>query len=383
MSAQTSAARYELLHTAGSARRGRLHLTHGTVETPAFMPVGTQGTVKGLTPEDLTRSGAQMVLANTYHLWVRPGHELIRDLGGLHRFMGWEGPILTDSGGFQVFSLAELRKVTEEGCRFRSPVDGQWRMLTPEISLEVQETMGVDIAMAFDECVEFPASRQRVAEGMARTSRWLRRCLAARKHADRTALFGIVQGGVELDLRREHAEELVSLDLDGYAVGGLSVGEDRDLLFSTARATTPFLPANKVRYLMGVGYPWDLVDGVAAGVDIFDCVLPTRSARFGGIFTSEGRLNIKNARFREDSGPLDPSCPCYTCTRFSRAYLRHLFMANELLAPRLLTLHNVTFYQRLMARIRDAVVQGEAAFASLSAEVHGWMAGDEGADPDA
>ena len=383
MSAQTSAARYELLHTAGSARRGRLHLTHGTVETPAFMPVGTQGTVKGLTPEDLTRSGAQMVLANTYHLWVRPGHELIRDLGGLHRFMGWEGPILTDSGGFQVFSLAELRKVTEEGCRFRSPVDGQWRMLTPEISLEVQETMGVDIAMAFDECVEFPASRQRVAEGMARTPRWLRRCLAARKHADRTALFGIVQGGVELDLRREHAEELVSLDLDGYAVGGLSVGEDRDLLFSTTRATTPFLPANKVRYLMGVGYPWDLVDGVAAGVDIFDCVLPTRSARFGGIFTSEGRLNIKNARFREDSGPLDPSCPCYTCTRFSRAYLRHLFMANELLAPRLLTLHNVTFYQRLMARIRDAVVQGEAAFASLSAEVHGWMAGDEGADPDA
>jgi queuine tRNA-ribosyltransferase len=370
-------ASYQILTTSLGARRGRLSLPHGVVETPAFMPVGTQGTVKGLTPAELEDCGAQLVLANTYHLWVRPGHSLIQQLGGLHRFMDWKHPILTDSGGFQVFSLAELRSVSEEGVRFRSPVDGQYRTLTPEVSIEIQEALGVDIAMAFDECVEYPATRQRVQEGMNRTTRWLRCCIDARKSPEKTALFGIIQGGVELDLRKEHAEELAAFDLDGYAIGGLSVGEDRGLLFDTARATAPYLPAEKPRYLMGVGYPWDLVDGVLAGVDMFDCVLPTRSARFGGIFTSEGRINIKNARYREDSLPLDPQCDCYTCRRFSRAYLRHLFVAEEMLAPRLLTLHNVHFYPRLMQTLRSAIEAGPEALLALKATTDEWMSQKE------
>lgn len=359
--------------TAGQARRGLLTLPHGTVETPAFMPVGTQGTVKGLSPAELKDSGAGIVLANTYHLWVRPGHKLVEGLGGLHTFMGWQGPILTDSGGFQVFSLADINKVSEQGVKFRSPVDGQWRLLTPEVSIEVQEALGVDIAMAFDECVEYPATRQRVQESMARTTRWLDRCIKARTKPEKTSLFGIVQGGMELDLRREHAEQLASFDLDGYALGGLSVGEDRGLLFGTAYATTPYMPAEKPRYLMGVGYPWDLVDGVLAGIDMFDCVLPTRSARFGGIFTSEGRINIKNARFRDDAGPLDAKCDCYTCRNFSRAYLRHLFVADELLAPRLLTLHNIHFYQHLMRTIREAISTGPEALAALKKVTDGWQ----------
>lgn len=367
-------ARYEAIATAGPARRGRLHLAHGVVDTPAFMPVGTQGTVKGLTPADLRAAGAQIVLANTYHLWVRPGHELIGRMGGLHRFMDWDGPILTDSGGYQVFSLADVRKVTEEGAKFRSPVDGQWRLLTPEVAVEIQETLGVDVAMAFDECVEWPAERDRVAAGAARTTRWLKRCLDARRAPDRTALFGIVQGGTYADLRVEHAQELATMGCDGYAVGGLSVGEPRDELFGMAALTTPHLPADKIRYLMGVGYPLDLVDGALSGIDLFDCVLPTRSARFGSAFTSVGRVTIKHARYREDEGPLDPACACYTCARFSRAYLRHLFTANELLAPRLLTLHNVTLYQGLMARIRGAIEEGEPALRRLRDEVVGWMA---------
>ena len=368
------AARYERIAVAGAARRGRLHLPHGVVDTPAFMPVGTQGTVKGLTPVDLETAGAQIVLANTYHLWVRPGHERIRALGGLHRMMDWERPILTDSGGFQVFSLKDLRKVSEEGVRFRSPVDGQWRNLTPEVAVEVQEAFGVDVAMAFDECIEWPADRERVTRSTERTTRWLRRCEAARTQRDRTALFGIVQGGVYEDLRVAHAQELASMDLDGYAVGGLSVGEPREVMFEVAAYTAPHLPADRVRYLMGVGYPLDLVDGVLAGIDLFDCVIPTRSARFGTAFTHAGRVTIKHARYRDDPRPLDPSCACYTCARFSRAYLRHLFTANELLSPRLLTLHNVTMYQRLMARIRTAVEQGTAALAELRAEVVRWMA---------
>ncbi|MEN9787600.1 MAG: tRNA guanosine(34) transglycosylase Tgt [Pseudomonadota bacterium] len=366
-------ARYERLATAGAARRGRLHLPHGVVETPAFMPVGTQGTVKGLTPVELHDAGAQMVLANTYHLWVRPGHERIRALGGLHRMMDWDRPILTDSGGFQVFSLKEFRKVSEEGVRFRSPLDGQWRMLTPEVAVEVQEAFGVDVAMAFDECIEYPADRDRVARSTERTTRWLRRCEAARTRRDDTALFGIVQGGMHADLRVAHAQELAAMDLDGYALGGLSVGEPRELLFGMAGIAAPHLPADRVRYLMGVGYPLDLVDGVCAGIDLFDCVIPTRSARFGTAFTSLGRVSIKHARFRDDAGPLDPECPCYTCARFSRAYLRHLFTADELLSPRLLTLHNVTFYQRLMARIRTAVEEGADALVRLRAEAVTWM----------
>jgi len=367
-----SAARFSLLATAGAARRGRLELTHGTVETPAFMPVGTQGTVKGLSPDELGQAGVQMVLCNTYHLWVRPGHERVRALGGLHRFMGWDGPILTDSGGYQVFSLSELRKVTEEGVRFRSPVDGQWRLLTPEIAVEVQEALGVDIAMAFDECPEWPASHARVVEATDRTTRWLERCQAARRQSERTALFGIVQGGTYEDLRLAHAERLAAMDLDGYAIGGLSVGEPRDELFRVAARVAPTLPPGKARYLMGVGYPWDLVDGVLAGVDLFDCVLPTRSARFGAVFTSGGRVVIKHARFRDDPRPLDATCTCYTCARFSRAYLRHLFTSNEMLGARLMTLHNVSFYQRLMARLRAAVEQGPDALGALRGEVAGW-----------
>ncbi|MFZ5477818.1 MAG: tRNA guanosine(34) transglycosylase Tgt [Myxococcota bacterium] len=376
-----SAARYELLATAGAARRGRLNLPHGVVDTPAFMPVGTQGTVKGLSPDDLRAAGVQMVLANTYHLWVRPGHERVRALGGLHRFMAWDGPILTDSGGYQVFSLQQMRKLTEEGVRFRSEVDGQWRMLTPEKAVEIQEALGVDVAMAFDECVEWPATKERAAEGMARTSRWLARCLAARTQPDRTALFGIVQGGTHEELRVAHAQELAALRLDGYAIGGLSVGEPREDLFAMAARTTPHLPTDRIRYLMGVGYPLDLVDGVIAGVDLFDCVLPTRSARFGTAFTTLGRVVIKHARWRDDDQPLDPACACYTCARFSRAYLRHLFTANEILAPRLLTLHNVTLYQTLLARLRAAVSQGEEALASLRAEVTRWMGPHEDAEP--
>lgn len=364
-------ANFELLTTDGAARRGRLTLTHGVVETPAFMPVGTQGSVKGLAPTDLHAAKVQIVLANTYHLWVRPGHERIRALGGLHRFMDWEKPILTDSGGFQVFSLKEFRKVTEEGVKFRSTIDGQWRMLTPEVAIEVQEAFGVDVAMAFDECIEWPAERDRVARSTERTTRWLKRCLAARQHADRTAVFGIVQGGMLPDLRAAHADELSAMDLDGYAIGGLSVGEPREDLFGMATLAASHLPKHKVRYLMGVGYPVDLIDGVLAGVDIFDCVIPTRSARFGTAFTSTGRVIIKHATYRDDPAPLDADCPCYTCARFSRAYLRHIFTCNEILAPRLLTLHNVTFYQRLMARIREAVETGNGALAALRNEVVG------------
>jgi queuine tRNA-ribosyltransferase len=366
-------AAYELLARAGAARRGRLHLPHGVVETPAFMPVGTQGTVKGLTPEDLDRAGAQIVLSNTYHLWVRPGHERVRALGGLHAMMAWNRPILTDSGGFQVFSLKEFTKVSEAGVKFRSPVDGQWRTLTPELAVEIQEALGVDVAMAFDECIEWPAERDRVAKSTERTTRWLRRCEAARTQRERTALFGIVQGGTYDDLRAAHAQELAAMGLDGYAVGGVSVGEPREHMFAAAQAATPHLPADRVRYLMGVGYPIDLVDGVLSGIDLFDCVIPTRSARFGAVFTSVGRISIKHARYRDDPRPLDPTCACYTCARFSRAYLRHLFTANELLSPRLLTLHNVTFYQRLMARLRDAVEQGPDAVAALRLEVVSWM----------
>ncbi len=372
-------AAYDLLARAGAARRGRLHLPHGVVETPNFMPVGTQGTVKGLTPDDIEATGAQIVLSNTYHLWVRPGHERVKALGGLHKLMGWSRPILTDSGGFQVFSLKEFTKPSEEGVRFRSPVDGQWRNLTPELAVGIQEALGVDVAMAFDECIEWPATRERVARSTERTTRWLKRCEAARTQRDQTALFGIVQGGTYTDLRAAHAQELAELDLDGYAVGGVSVGEPREEMFAMANAATPHLPEHRVRYLMGVGYPIDLVDGVLAGVDLFDCVIPTRSARFGAAFTSAGRVTIKHARYRDDPRPLDPSCACYTCSRFSRAYLRHLFTANELLSPRLLTLHNVTFYQRLMARIREAIEIDSAtgsegtALVRLREEVAGWM----------
>ena len=358
--------------TAGAARTGVLTTPHGTAQTPAFMPVGTYASVKGMTPVDLRDLGAEIVLSNAMHLWVRPGHTKIAELGGLHRFMGWDGPILTDSGGFQIFSLKDFIKISENGVRFRAPLDGQYRVMTPELCVEIQETLGVDMAMAFDECIEWPASRDRVADSTERTTRWLKRCIAARRQPEKTALLGIVQGGFYEDMRIAHAQEIVELNLDAYAIGGLSVGEPRDELFGMVEVVAPHLPTDKVRYLMGVGYPLDLIDGVMRGVDIFDCVLPTRSGRTGKIFTSAGVVNIKHARYRDDPSPLDAACTCYTCGSFGRAYLRHLFISNEILAPRLLTLHNLTFYQRLMARIRAAIVEGPAALAALRRKAEDW-----------
>jgi len=338
------------------------------------MPVGTKGTVKGLIPDELKESGVEILLCNAYHLWVRPGHGLIQKLGGLHHFMNWDGPILTDSGGYQVFSLRHLTKVSEDGVRFRSPHDGQYRTLTPEVAVEIQEALGVDIAMAFDECIEWPAERDRVAASTERTTRWLKRCLEARRHADRTALIGIVQGGFYDDLRAAHAQEIVELDLDAYAIGGLSVGEPIDQMMAMVETTIPHLPRAKIRYLMGVGYPVNLVDAATRGVDLFDCVIPTRSGRFGYAFTSEGRVSIKHTRFSDDQNPLDPSCTCYTCRSFSRAYLRHLFQSNEILAPRLLSLHNVAFYQTLMSKIRLAIQAGPEALKTLRADAARWTA---------
>lgn len=359
---------YDLNATCGRARAGTLTLTHGSVPTPAFMPVGTRAAVRSLTPDQVKQTGAHIVLSNTYHLWERPGHERIGRLGGLHRFMDWDGPILTDSGGFQVFSLRKHVKLSEEGVRFTSQIDGTKRFLTPEVAIEIQETLGVDVAMVLDECIEWPATRERVADSTARTTRWLRRALAARKHADRTAMFGIVQGGVYEDMRRAHAEELTELDLDGYAIGGLSVGEGHADLIAMASLSAQFLPANKVRYLMGVGYPKDLVAAVRSGVDLFDCVLPTRSARHAQVFTSTGRLNIKNSRHKDADEPLDPSCACMTCQRFSRAYLYHLVKIREGLGDTLLTLHNLTYYQHLMARLRQAIVDDDPARLQMLAD---------------
>ena len=356
----------------GIARTGELTTTHGVVPFPAFMPVGTYGTVKAMTPQDLRDINASILLSNAYHLWVRPGHKHIEELGGLHSFMGWDRAILTDSGGFQVFSLKQFTKITEEGVRFRAPLDGQYRMMTPEVCVEIQEALGVDIAMAFDECIEWPATRERVQESTARTTRWLKRCDAARTKLETTALLGIVQGGLYEDLRIAHAQEIAELDLDGYAIGGLSVGEPTEELLQAVQITTPHMPVQKIRYLMGVGYPWDIIEAVARGVDIFDCVIPTRNARNGKVFTSHGIVNIKNARFAKDTDSLDANCSCYTCQNFQRAYLRHLFIAQEILGAQLLTVHNLYFYQQLMARIRKAISEGVEAFSALRVEVHQW-----------
>ena len=354
---------FELLATDGAARRGRLTTGHGVVETPVFMPVGTQGTVKSLSPDDLVDAGAQIVLGNTYHLYLRPGPELIRTLGGLHRFMGWDGAILTDSGGFQVWSLAKLRTLSESGVRFRSPVDGSEHVLTPESVIEIQRALGSDIAMPLDECLAFPATRTEAETSLALTHRWARRAQAAHAapaDADgaRGALFGIAQGGVFEDLRARAARELIDLGFDGYAIGGLAVGESKPQLYDLTELVAGLLPRDRPRYLMGVGKPEDLVEGVARGVDMFDCVLPTRNARNGQVFTADGPLVIKQARYTRDPAPLEDGCPCYACRRFSRAYLRHLFMSSELLAYRLLSLHNVTFFLGLMRAMREAVATG-------------------------
>ncbi len=339
------------------ARRGRLHLTHGVVETPIFMPVGTQGTVKAMTPEELESLGAQIILGNTYHLYLRPGHKLVERAGGLHRFMHWNHPILTDSGGYQVFSLSDIRKIKEEGVTFQSHIDGSRHLLSPESSMDIQQALGSDIAMAFDECPAAGQDKAYVARSMDLTTRWADRCLVAHTRDDQ-ALFGIVQGGVHDDLREQHAKELSKRPFDGFAIGGLSVGESIEDMYRVTENVTPHLPQDKPRYLMGVGTPANLVESVARGVDMFDCVMPTRHARNGFLFTSEGRVVIKNARFKDDFGPLDPACDCYTCRNYSRAYLRHLYIAKEILAMRLNTIHNLHFYLTLMERIRAAIECG-------------------------
>lgn len=355
--------RFEVLHTDPSgARVGRLTTPHGEIETPAFMPVGTAGSVKGLTQEMLEEIGVQILLANTYHLFIRPGHERVRALGGLHGFMAWQRAILTDSGGFQVFSLADLRTVSDEGVTFRSHLDGATHTLTPESAVEVQVALGADIFMALDECIEAPAPRERAAAAAARTFAWARR---AREHFERIgdgkrqAQFGIVQGGTYPDLRRESAQQIVSLDFPGYAIGGLAVGEPHGTTCAMTAEVTAFLPKEKPRYLMGVGCPEDIPDYVLRGVDMMDCVLPTRNARNGCAFTSSGRVLIKNAGHADDARPLDESCSCLACRRYSRAYLRHLFLANEILAPVLLTYHNVFFFLTLMAQIRSAITSNQ------------------------
>ncbi len=352
---------FELLGRDGEARRGRLVTPHGVVETPAFMPVGTQGAVKSLTPADLRAVGAEIVLANTYHLFLRPGAGLVRELGGLHRFMAWDGPILTDSGGYQVWSLAALRTITEAGVRFRSHLDGgAEHLLTPELAVAVQHELGADVLHPLDECLPYPATRPEVEVALARTLRWARRARAAHGAEARPgqACFGIVQGGMYRDLRRTAAEAVCEIGFDGYALGGFAVGEPRGLMVELVGETAALLPRGQPRYLMGVGRPDDLVDAVAAGVDLFDCVLPTRHARTGQLFTRQGLVTIKHAAHARDPRPIDPGCSCYTCRHFSRAYLRHLFLARELSVYRLHTLHNLTYYLGLMAEMRAAIAAG-------------------------
>lgn len=359
--------RFTLLATDGAARLGVLDTPHGPVHTPAFMPVGTQGAVKAVLYRDVADAGAEIILGNTYHLFLRPGDELIARRGGLHRFIGWDRPVLTDSGGYQIFSLAQRRTITEEGAEFQSHLDGSRHLLTPERAVDIQVRLGADIAMVLDECLAYPATRDAAAASMERSVRWARRCKerlvrlrespdagvpAANSHQ---ALFGIVQGGVFQDLRDASADATVDVGFDGYAIGGLGVGEPVELMYDVVAATARRLPAGQLRYLMGAGTPEDLIECVARGIDMFDCVLPTRNARNGQLFTSQGRINIKNARYAEDDDPIDPACRCYTCRHHSRAYLRHLYLAGEMTAAALNTLHNLTFYLDTMRRIRDAI----------------------------
>jgi queuine tRNA-ribosyltransferase len=349
--------RFRETASCGRARVGRLATAHGEVATPAFMPVGTQGAVKAVTTDELRRCGVQIVLSNTYHLYLRPGHEVVGEIGGLHRFMNWDGPILTDSGGFQIFSLAELRRVDEEGVRFQSHIDGSAHLLTPEKSMEIQAALGSDIAMVLDECPPGQAAREEVEAAVDRTTRWARRSRDA--YAGPGVAFGIVQGGGFPQLRERSASDLRELDLPGYAIGGVSVGEPPEMMAETVRFTADLLPGDRPRYLMGVGMPRDLVEAVAAGVDLFDCVIPTRNARNGSLFTSAGRVNIKRNEYRRDGRPLDGDCPCEACTGYSRAYLRHLFLSGEILAARLHTIHNLTYYMTLMKTMRRTIAESE------------------------
>jgi len=353
---------FDLITTDGAARRGRLTLAHGQVDTPAFMPVGTYGTVKAMTPEALTNTGAQICLGNTFHLWLRPGMEVIKQFGGLHKFMNWDKPILTDSGGFQVFSLGDLRKITEEGVKFASPIDGAKLFLTPEISMQIQKDLNSDIVMIFDECTPYPADYKTAAESMRLSLRWARRSRDEHDRLQNTnALFGIVQGGMHEALRDESLAGLKDINFNGFAIGGLSVGEPKEDMMRILADTAPQLPTDKPRYLMGVGTPEDLMDSVEQGIDMFDCVMPTRNARNGHLFTRFGDLKIKNARYKTEEAPLDPTCSCYTCQNFSRAYLHHLFRAGEILSSILNTIHNLHYYQTLMAEMRNAIEHGQFA----------------------
>ncbi|HEB81790.1 MAG TPA: tRNA guanosine(34) transglycosylase Tgt [Gammaproteobacteria bacterium] len=345
---------FKLNSVSGGARRGQLSFDRGTIETPVFMPVGTYGTVKAMTPEELEEIGAEIILGNTFHLMLRPGTEIIRKHGDLHDFMHWDKPILTDSGGFQVYSLEKMRKITEKGVLFNSPVDGRKVELTPEYSMQVQRELGSDIVMIFDECTPYPATPEQAADSMRLSLRWAERCKTAHE-GNPSALFGIVQGGMYEDLRLESAEGLRQLDFDGYAIGGLSVGEPMDERNEVLDYTLPALPADRPRYLMGVGRPEDIIEAVRRGVDMFDCVIPTRHARTGFIYTSSGILKIRNSRYQDDTRPLDENCGCYTCRNYSRAYIRHLDKCGEILGSRLTTIHNLYYYQQLMRDIRDAI----------------------------
>jgi queuine tRNA-ribosyltransferase len=348
--------RFNVLGTSGAARRGRLELAHGVVETPVFMPVGTYGTVKAMAPRELLELGAQIVLGNTFHLWLRPGQEVIAAHRGLHRFMGWDRPILTDSGGFQVWSLGPLRKIAEEGVAFASPVNGDKLFLSPELSMQIQRTLDSDVVMVFDECTPYPASRDEAADSMALSLRWARRSRDEfSASGNGNALFGIVQGGMYEDLRDESLGGLAELGFDGFAIGGLSVGEPKEEMLRILAHTAPRLPAGRPRYLMGVGTPEDLVAAVAAGIDMFDCVMPTRNARNGWLFTRFGDIKIRNARYKADTRPLDDSCGCHACRHFTRSYLHHLNRVNEILGARLATIHNLFYYQQLMAELRETI----------------------------
>lgn len=340
------------------ARAGLLHTPHGTFKTPMFMPVGTQATVKTVTPEELEEMGAQIILSNTYHLFLRPGTELIREAGELHRFMNWPKGILTDSGGFQVFSLGAMRKITEEGVYFRSFLDGSKQFLSPEVSIKAQEDLGSDIAMAFDECIPYPADYEYARKSTERTTRWAERCIKAHQRTDR-GMFGIIQGGMYKDLRRQSAREISSLPFDGVAIGGLSVGEPHDLMYDILEETTQWMPKEKARYLMGVGTPDCLVEGVARGVDMFDCVFPTRVARNGMAMVHAGRMNMKNKQYERDFRPIEEKCGCYTCRNYTRAYIRHLYKSEELLAFRLVTIHNLYFLLQFMRDMREAIIRGD------------------------
>lgn len=348
--------RFQLLKTSkeSQARLGKVYTSHGEIETPIFMPVGTQATVKTMSPNELEEIRAQIILSNTYHLYLRPGHELVKQAGGLHSFMSWNRPILTDSGGFQVFSLASLREINDEGVTFRSHIDGSKHFFSPEKSMEIQMALGSDIAMAFDECAPYPCSYEEAKQAMHRTTKWAERCLKSHCHPYQV-VFGIVQGGLYKDLRIQSAKELSSLDFPGYGIGGLSVGEPKPLMYEMLEETIPYMPENKPRYLMGVGSPDCLVEGVLRGIDMFDCVLPTRIARNGTVMTSGGKLVIRNAKYANDFSPLDSECECYTCKNFSRAYIRHLLKANEVLGIRLTTIHNLAYLIELMNKIRSAI----------------------------